>query len=109
MASRKEFTKAIRRQGFERAGGFCERCGAKFRGVPEYHHVIEAYLGGDNTLANLAVCCVVCHRELTAERHPEIDKVRRLADARMGVSKRKKRPFGDPRYRKKMSGEVVPK
>jgi 5-methylcytosine-specific restriction endonuclease McrA len=97
------------RKAFERAGGFCERCGAKlWRGV-EYHHIIEAYLGGDNSLENCCVACRPCHVELTAERHPAIDKTRRLADKQMNITKRKKRPFGDPRYRKKMSGEVVPK
>lgn len=106
---RAEFSKAVRRQAYERANGFCERCDVRIWASPvEYHHLTEAYLGGDNSLTNCLVVCLPCHVEITAERHPAIDKTRRLADRRMSIKKRKSR-LSHPTLRRKMSGEVVPK
>jgi len=110
ISMRAEFSKATMRAAYARAEGKCEHCGVKLWGYsrPEYHHKLESYLGGANTLDNCCVLCRICHDLTTKGRRPEIDKTRRLSDKHMGIKKRKK-PFGDPRYRKKLSGEVVPR
>jgi 5-methylcytosine-specific restriction endonuclease McrA len=102
---RAEFPKATMRAAFERAEGRCELCGCKQR--LEYHHRIEAYLGGEATLENTIVLCKSCHSLTTEERRPEIDKTRRISDKRMNI--RRKSTFPGSRqslWRKRMDGTV---
>jgi len=106
---RAEFSKATMRAAFARAEGKCELCGIKLRpGEAEYHHRLEAYLDGANTLDNCCVLCRICHDLTTQGRRPEIDKTRRLSDRRMGITKKKSR-LSHPTLRRRMDGTVVPK
>jgi len=65
---RREFSAAVRRKAFVRAGWRCERCGRRY--PLELHHV-----GGhlDQSLFNAQVLCVPCHTKLhqaeNARRH----------------------------------------
>ena len=108
MVARKEFARAIKRAAFERSGGYCELCGSKLKGPPEYHHRLEAYLAGDEaaTLENCVVADKHCHALVTKSRRPEIDKTRRLADKRMGIRKRKSSLSSD-KYKRKLDGSTV--
>lgn len=106
---RREFSKAVRRDAFLRAAGKCELCGCKFKyGECEFHHRIEAYLGGEATLANAVCLCRHCHALATKERHPEIDKTRRLSDRRMNIRKKSTMPGSrGSKYKRLMNGETV--
>lgn len=89
MAPRKEFSKSVRLQAWERSGGHCEcGCGQKIIGTPEYDHVIEDTLTHDNSLDNCMVMSKRCHRLKTDRNRPEIDKTRRVLEKRAGVRKR---------------------
>ena len=56
---RREFSVAVRRKAFERAGYRCERCGARY--PLELHHI-----GGhvDRSLFNAQVLCIPCHTKI---------------------------------------------
>lgn len=61
---RREFSKRTKLEAWQRAKGCCEGegCGIKLDGKRvEYDHVIADALGGEPTLANCRVLCVVCH------------------------------------------------
>ena len=108
MSSRQEFTKSTKRDAFLRANGDCELCGMKLKvNEAEYHHRIEAFIGGEATLENCVVLCRSCHALATKKRRSEIDKTRRLSDQRMGI--RRKSTFPGSRqslWRKRMDGTV---
>lgn len=92
---RAEFSDKVKSQAWERCAGNCEHCGNPIRAGngPEYHHDIDAMLGGPNTLENCLVLCIrPCHKAVTAERRPEITKTKRLLEKRIGLRK-SKRPF----------------
>jgi 5-methylcytosine-specific restriction endonuclease McrA len=50
----------VRRAVFERDGGRCAQCGARFD--LQYDHVIPLALGGASTAANLQLLCAPCNR-----------------------------------------------
>ena len=103
--TRAEFPRQVRRDAFLRAEGRCELCGCKQ--ALEYHHRVEAYLGGEATLENCVVLCRSCHALATGERRPEIDKVRRIADKRIGIRKKATMPGSrGSRWKKRMDGTV---
>lgn len=105
---REEFPRKIRAQAFERAGGCCEKCGAKLKvGEGEVDHVLPCALGGEPTLENAEVLCRVCHREKTNGDIARIRKADRQRDKFTGA-KKPKRPW-HPTLRKRMNGEVVPR
>ena len=59
-ASRREAVpRELRRAVFERDGGCCVECGARFD--LQYDHVIPLALGGASTLGNLQILCAVCN------------------------------------------------
>ena len=96
---RSEFDKKTRELAWDRANGHCEICTAPFAGRrPDYHHLIPAALGGDNSLSNCRVICSSCHREVTQrEDMPRIVKAKRIYEeaANLRAPKRKiaSRPF----------------
>jgi 5-methylcytosine-specific restriction enzyme A len=106
---RAEFSKAVRRDAFLRANGECGVCGVKLKvGEAEYHHRIEAYLGGEATLENCVVLCRSCHALATKTRHPAIDKTRRISDKRMGIRRKSTMPGSrGTKYKRLMNGETV--
>jgi len=106
---RAEFSKSVRRDAFLRANGDCELCGIKLRVFEgEYHHKIEAFLGGEATLENCLCLCKKCHDAITKARHPAIDKTRRLADKARGIRKKPTMPGSrSSKYKRLMNGETV--
>lgn len=58
---RREFSAAVRRKAFDRAGWRCERC--DMRWPLELHHVGHA---ADRSLFNAQVLCVPCHTKIHA-------------------------------------------
>lgn len=117
---RQEFPKSVKLAAWLRCKGgdingtpFCEcGCGAKIENGngPEYHHIVEAWLGGSNDLDN---CQVLrkrpCHKAVTAKRSiPEIAKTKRIANKRANI-KPKGRPLPGTKasgLRKRMDGTV---
>jgi 5-methylcytosine-specific restriction endonuclease McrA len=90
---RAEFSKSTRLQAFSRCGGNCEQCLQKLITPPDYHHIIEAAIGGSNDLENCKVLCRKCHRVITStESIPQVSRSTRIFEKRAGV--RTKRPFG---------------
>lgn len=114
MSKRQEFSKQTKLAAWQRAGGHCEcGCGQKIIAGdgPEYDHRLEARLGGDASLENCVVLRKRCHAAKTSERRPEIDKVRRGFEKRIGARKKSKpMPFGRASaLKKKLNGDVVPR
>ena len=105
--NRTEFSKRVRLAVWQRSNGHCEQCGIKIvAGLgPEYHHVLEAALGGEATEENALCVCIPCHRGLTRSRRFEMDKTRRVAEKHAGLRK-PKRPMHNTRFRKGMDGHV---
>lgn len=84
--SRREFSKGVRLQAWERSGGRCEcGCGQKILGRPEYDHITPAAIGGSNDLDNCRVMAKRCHRVKTDRDVPAIAKSTRIAEKRAGV------------------------
>jgi 5-methylcytosine-specific restriction endonuclease McrA len=88
---RKEFPKSVKAQAFLRANGVCEgeNCGARLTlGKFHYDHDLPDDLGGEPTLENCRVLCVVCHKEKTAKVDmPRIAKGRRIRERERGIKK----------------------
>lgn len=119
---RKEFSKRVKLEAFERAEGRCEgeiilpngettRCPAKLRtGQIEYHHEREATMGGSGGLGNCRVLCSYCHRLLTRSRAPVIAKSNRQRNKHLGIAKSSRNPLPcgkKSRWKKKITGEIV--
>lgn len=87
---RREFSKQVKRQAFERANGLCEgkNCGAKlFVGKYAYDHVIPDALGGDPILDNCAILCKSCHAAKTQKSDvPTIAKAKRISNRHRGIT-----------------------
>ncbi len=81
--SRLEFGGPTKRAAFERAQGKCQECDRGLRdGEPQYHHILEARLGGDGSLANCRVLCVPCHKVVTKEvSAPRVTKMKHMRDS----------------------------
>lgn len=104
--SRREFSKAVKRDAFARAGGLCEGegCGAKLTiGKYHYDHRIPDALGGEPELWNCEVLCVPCHNAKTRKKDvPAIAKTKRIQDREKGIRK----PRSMLGWRK-FNGEIV--
>lgn len=76
--SRLEFSAPTKRQAYERAKGRCQDCGRALRdGEPQYHHILEARLGGDGSPANCRVLCIPCHKAVTkSQSSPRVTKMK---------------------------------
>lgn len=101
---RQEFNRQTKEAAHERSGGKCE-CGC---GVviaprrPEYHHAIEAGLGGSNDLSNCMVLHPICHRRITSQRSiPVIAKVKRIHAKRIGTWPKSSRPIRSRGFQKR--------
>lgn len=103
-----EFSTETKRQAWDRCkvGGEprCECCGTPFNGErPEYHHILEAALGGDNSLKNCQVLRKKCHRIITSQQSiPRVAKTKRIeakgANIRPRGKKIPSRPFNQERW-----------
>lgn len=123
MTRRREFSRGTMLRSWDRCEGpdgvhrcECDDCGGLDNTIglpinpgdgPEYHHHVEAELGGDNSLVNCRCLRRSCHARITAtETAPKIAKSRSVRAAHAGIkpkSKWKRRlPFGkdDPRKAK---------
>lgn len=104
--SRREFSKAVKREAFARANGVCEGndCGAKLTiGKYHYDHRIPDALGGEPELWNCEVLCVPCHSAKTTKADvPAIAKTKRIQDRQKGI----KKPRSMLGWRK-FNGEIV--
>ena len=88
---RQEFSRLTKQLAFGRAKGLCENCKLPFKGI-EYHHILEAELGGDNSINNCLVLCRPCHKFFTkTQSAPRIAKSNRIRNKRMGITRKKKK------------------
>ena len=112
---RREFTAKIKIAAYERSKGYCEGCGAPLMiGKFQYDHDIADGLGGEPTLDNCKCLCSACHGEKTAKNDvPKIAKTKRVRQKHLGIKKPKSgqgfQTNRDGKYKKKISGEVVPR
>ncbi len=124
--ARTEFSRKTRRLAWERANGMCEgavpvsvgpyriplydRCRFPIDyGLFHYDHIVPDWMGGDNTLANCAVLCHLCHAKKTKADVGAIAKVRRIRDRRSkSLTSKRPMPFGrGSKFKRKMDGTVV--
>lgn len=92
-----EFSRKVRRQIIERAGGKCEKCGAVLKVAEgEVDHILPAEFGGEATPANGQLLCRVCHREKTARDVRRIRKSDRQRDRHLGAMKPSARGLKKP-------------
>lgn len=91
---RREFSKATKIAGYERSGGQCEatwdgvRCPTRFGNdrTPQYDHIDPDAHSKDNSLSNLQVLCIPCHRHKTSTQDvPAVAKSRRIREKAMGI------------------------
>jgi hypothetical protein len=88
--NRKEFTKATKGAALERSSVdgvvTCEVCHMPFIGEsPKFHH--KDSRSDDNSLENCVVVHEKCHRIITAELRPGVDKATRIRDKLLGLTK----------------------
>jgi 5-methylcytosine-specific restriction protein A len=76
---RQEFTAHVEDQALKRADGKCEECGGQLKpGRFQVDHIKPCALGGDNSLENAQVLCVVCHVKKSMDFDmPEVRKADR--------------------------------
>ena len=122
-----EFSRKTKMAAWERAGGKCEniskgrspllgdgdgywddRCNKKLHpGDIFFDHRIPEAISHDNSLGNCQVLCRAHHDAKTAKADvPTIARVKRIQARHVGADK-PKRPFSDPRFKRKMRGDVV--
>lgn len=113
--SRREFSKRVKLEAFERCKGLCENCTVKLgplTGV-EYDHRIPDALGGEPTLENCVVLCKTCHKLKTTKNDvPVIAKSKRVRSKHLNAKKPTGRPMpGSKRskWKRKMDGSIVPR
>ncbi len=118
---RKEFPKPVKREALHRAQGKCEAkgiwygleegkvCGGSISGGFHFDHIVADSIGGNPTLDNCAVVCLVCHGKKTAQRDtPLAAKLKRISDKHNGI-KKSGRPIPGSKasgLRKRMNGTV---
>lgn len=122
--SRTEFSKQTKREALLRSKGLCEavgplyglaagvRCNVSLSKGFAVDHVNPDGNGGDNTLENAACVCRICHAYKTAGDVARIAKMKRQRDRNQGIKRRKGPPMAgsrDSQWKRKMSGEVVPR
>ena len=112
--ARREFPGKIRMAAWKRSTGICEACKVHklSEGDVYYEHIIPDALGGPPTLENCGVYCKTCWSTKTRiYDHPTIAKVKRIEMRHLGA-KRSRNPLPGGRndkWKKKISGEVVPR
>ena len=55
--------KALHKAVYERDNGLCQKCGAWVKPGTPAHHKIHKSQGGDDTMENLEMMCMICHDE----------------------------------------------
>jgi 5-methylcytosine-specific restriction protein A len=98
---RREFPKATKLAAWVRCNGLCEatlpdgtRCGARLTvGKFRYDHRIPDQMGGEPTLENCLVACVVCDVPKTAKDQGDIAEAKRREAAYLGANPAPSRPL----------------
>ena len=119
---RKEFSVAVRRAAWERAGGRCEgtlihwdngtseRCGAPIDiGNFHYDHIVPTWMSDDASLANCQVLCTACHKTKTKQDVKNIAKVKRIQKKQAGLRKPRGRALAGTKrsgWKRKIDGRV---
>lgn len=113
---RKEFSKKIKLEAYQRSGGNCENpeCGTRLYPTKfHYDHVNPDAMGGEPTLENCRVLCTACHGRKTGEQDiPTIAKSNRQRANHLGLKVKRGPPMPGSkrsRWKKKMDGTVVPR
>jgi len=102
----------VRLRVFERFGGRCYLSGRLLRpGDPwEIEHVVALSNGGQHREANLAPVCAAAHKVKTAQDRRVKAKTDRIRKKHIGIRKPSRFPGSrDSKWKKKVSGEVVPR
>ena len=90
--------------------GICHICGGKIDGAREaweISHELPLELGGADDDENRKPAHYKCHRAVTAKQDiPSIAKARRQHAKHIGAQRKKSRLW-NPRFKRKISGEVV--
>jgi 5-methylcytosine-specific restriction endonuclease McrA len=93
---RNEFPDKIKFAAWQRAQGYCENalCQAKlWTGKFQYDHAIACELGGDASLGNCQVLCLVCHDEKTRNDKGNIAEAHHRERKHAGIRSTKWRPL----------------
>ena len=116
---RQEFSKKTRVLAFQRAGGVCEnvdvdghRCTVKLAaGWFTFDHTIPFEISGDSSLENCQCLCKLHDKKKTRKDQADIGKARRVHAKHIGarVTQRPMACGKNSPWKKKMSGEVVPR
>ena len=121
--SRNEFTKATKREAWDRSGEVCEavgdmyglpageRCTADLNFGVEYDHIILDANSKDRSLENCCACCPKCHHWKTNNVDKQTAaKTRNQQDHQRGIQETQwRRPMPGSRksgFRKRMNGQV---
>ena len=113
VATRKRLTDRQRLQMFLAAGGICCICGHKIDGVREAwdEHETALWADGSNEMWNRAPAHEKCARAKSGKEATARARGRKFAEHHLGA-KRSSRPMPcgkRSRWKKKLSGEVVPR
>jgi len=111
---RKEFSKKVRLEAYQRSGGCCEACRARlYPGRFAYDHRLSDAMGGSPVLDNCQVLCDACHsRKTGTEDIPTISKSNRVRARHLGLKVKRGPPMAGSRrskWKRKMDGSVVPR
>lgn len=97
--SRLEFSRVTRREALRRSGQICEavgptfglaqgeRCMNRLKFGVEFHHAVEAEMGGDKSLGNCLALCIKCHRFVSRTFIQELRHSDRVRDRDQGIIK----------------------
>ena len=121
--SRREFTKATKREALKRSEKRCEavgpwygldegqRCNAPLGYGVEFDHIDLDANSKDNSLSNCAAVCLKCHDFKTRFRDiPLAAKTLRQQDKNAGIRRKPKRPMDGSRasrWKRRLDGTVV--
>lgn len=114
MTKRKPLTRLQRVKLFDDHKGTCCICYTKIpHGKPWIcEHIKPLWLGGEDDLRNMGPAHEACAREKTSAEAPVKAKSDRVRASYLGIKKPKRHRWGygkgDP-FRKKVTGEVVPR
>ncbi len=109
---RREFSKRTKDLAADRANGHCESCGRQLLHRGDYHfdHTIPDGLTGEPTLENIQVLCKSCHRDKTKKDVGVIAKAKRNRRKARGIKDKSRFACSrDSRWKKKLTGEIVPR
>ena len=112
--TRRSWTRKRRLALFEAHQGKCHICGCKIDGTREaweLEHIIPLAMGGADDESNAAPAHVKCHKAKTAQDKAQIAKAERIRAKHNGAKHSKHPSPGSKgtRWKKKVTGEVVPR